>query len=144
MTIVVMYSTVSFRKERPMHLNLSISLALHRTTLAFMCEFSHLLSNVLQPNNPTLSGLQPSGMTSSQSGQTTCSSAVAARTSSILLSIWSSSSELAIACVETQCCLRRRQREAKTTEQDKFQCNAIRICCSKDEWKILESKKEQQ
>ena len=54
------------------------------------------------------------------------------------LSIWSSSSELAIASVETQCCLRRGPREAKTTEPEKFQCNVMRICCSKDEWKMLE------
>ena len=54
----------------------------------------HLVSNVLHPNNPTLSDLQTSEMTSSQSWKTASSGAVAARMFSTLLSIWSSSSEL--------------------------------------------------
>ena len=77
------------------------------------------LSNVSHWNNATLSDLQPSYMTSSKSRQITCSGAVAAGMYSTLLSILSSSSELAIASVEIQCCLRRRQRETKNNRARK-------------------------
>ena len=114
-----------------MHSTLSISLNLHRSTSAFRSGFFSVsrcndfnAAQQLSVQRAALEQPDAERLATFQDDLIACSSAVAAR----------------MIAVETQCCLRRRQREAKTSEPEKCQCNAVRICCSKDEWKILEGK----
>ena len=137
-------------KERPVYLNLPMSLALHRSTLDFksglFCEgrcndfiaAQHHLSNILLWNN--LGTERPATFLDDLIATLADHMLRCSRCQDVFDLV-----EHVVVLIRAGHRFCRKPKvvsvvdksEAKTTLLVKCQCNAMRICCAKEEWKIL-------